>query len=258
MPVKNKPQPTPSFQERLARLLHLYGEMYSHRLGIRLQTQAETEVFKWFLAALLFGTRISETIALNTYHAFARYRVLTPQQIQHAGWDRLVVILDAGGYVRYDFKTATKLLAITRDLLHDYSTLTALHQQARDPRDLETRLMALGQGIGPVTAAIFLRELRGIWAQADPLPQPLEVLAAHHLQLTSVGATPSKEPTQVLHDLHHVWKAYPVKDKSFSEFQVALLRLGKAFCRRGRVAYCPFQEICRRLKVSTIVEPRVS
>lgn len=243
--IRLAPVQPPSLQARLERLLHLYGETYSHRLGIHLQTQAEPEIFKWFLAALLFGTRISETIAMNTYRAFQEHRVLTPQQIQDAGWDRLVAILDAGGYVRYDFKTATKLLDITRDLLRRYSTLTALHHQARDPRDLETRLMALGKGIGPVTTTIFLRELRDLWAKADPLPQDLETLAARHLQLAPrVGAT-TKERRRLLQDLQHIWTLQPVQGKGFTEFEVALVRLGKMFCRRNRVNQCPFQQVCR-------------
>jgi hypothetical protein len=32
------------------------------------------------------------------------------------GWDGLVAILDRGGYVCYDYKTATKLLEINRNL----------------------------------------------------------------------------------------------------------------------------------------------
>jgi hypothetical protein len=35
---------------------------------------------------------------------------LTPKQILKTGWDDLVKILDEGGYTRYDFKTADRLL----------------------------------------------------------------------------------------------------------------------------------------------------
>ena len=46
-----------------------------------------------------------------------------------------------------------------------------LHCEARDAADLEARLDAFF-GVGPVTANIFLRELRPFWRKADPEPLP--------------------------------------------------------------------------------------
>jgi len=43
---------------------------------------------------------------------------------------------------------------------------------SRDAHDLELRLLAF-YGIGPVTANIFLRELRPFWLKADPEPLPM-------------------------------------------------------------------------------------
>ena len=40
--------------------------------------------------------------------------VLSPSKILETGWDGLVEILDEGGYTRYDFKTATKILEIAK------------------------------------------------------------------------------------------------------------------------------------------------
>jgi len=92
--------------------------LYSRDLDIDLiQEQGR---FEWFLACLLFGARISETIAANTYLCFKRAGINMPDSILAAGWDRLVGILDSGGYVRYDFSTATKLLAIMTDLTAKY------------------------------------------------------------------------------------------------------------------------------------------
>jgi hypothetical protein len=79
----------------------------------------------------------------------------------------LVKILDDGGYVRYDFSTATKLLNLVKQLQEKYGSLTELHRQAKDTRDLEGKLMQF-KGIGPVTTNIFLRELRTVWEKADP------------------------------------------------------------------------------------------
>jgi hypothetical protein len=47
-----------------------------------------------------------------------------------------------------------------------------VHEVSRGSRDLEQRLLAF-YGVGPVTANIFLRELRPFWSKADPEPLPL-------------------------------------------------------------------------------------
>ena len=106
--------------------------------------------------------------------------------------------------MRYDFKTATKLLGINRDLLECYAgDLNALHAAARDARDLEQRLKALGKGIGEVTAGIFLRELRGIWSKADPAPSALVLLAARHLGLLARGPQTTQ---RALASLRSAWR----------------------------------------------------
>ena len=45
------------------------SKLYSEELGIYLKNANDKELFKWFLASILLGARISETIAKNTYHA---------------------------------------------------------------------------------------------------------------------------------------------------------------------------------------------
>lgn len=76
--------------------------------------------------------------AMQTYYEFEKCKVITPDAIIGTGWDGLVEILDTGGYTRYDFKTATKLLEIMQMLNHVYGgDLNLLHEKARDPEDLE-------------------------------------------------------------------------------------------------------------------------
>jgi endonuclease III len=211
------------------------GGRYSRDLGIDLAGGRPGEIFKWFLAAILFGGRISERLAARTYGEFERHGVTTPKAIIETGWDGLVELLDAGGYARYDFKTATKLLAVMEALEALYGgDLNALHAAARDPRDLETRLMALGKGIGPVTVNIFLRELRGLWPKADPLPSALVLLAAGNLGLTS-----TQDPQVALADLKRA-----IPPERFADNEAALLRLGKDYCRSNRHDVCPVKECC--------------
>ena len=158
------------------------SRLYSEELGIELARGDDKDLFKWFLASILFGHRISETIARHTYEAFARYELLEPRRILAAGWDFLVnPIMREGGFVRYDEKTSRQILRVCSQLLADYGgSLTRLHTQATDARDLEARLMSF-YGVGPVTTNIFLRELRPRWKKADPEPLPVVKRLARRL-----------------------------------------------------------------------------
>jgi len=223
-------------------LIEKLGGNFSSSLGIQLETADPTEIFKWFLASILFGARISEKIAVNTYKEFETRRILTPEKVLETGWDGLVEILDAAGYVRYDFKTATKLLETMRNLEEKYQgNLRCLHDSALSPSDLEKKLQALGAGIGQVTVNIFLRELRDIWEKADPLPQGLVVIAANNLGLVKTTA-----PRQVLSSLKQLWEENRIPNKRFSDFESSLVRLGKTYCRRERCAECLIKGLCSK------------
>jgi len=150
------------------------SRLYSEELGIKLNEKKDDEIFKWFLASILFGARISETIAKNTYITFERYGLLTPRKVLDAGWAFLVnPIMREGGYVRYDGKTSTQILNNCEALLKKYNgSLNELHEKAKNSSDLENRLLEF-YGIGPITVNIFLRELRPFWKKADPKALPV-------------------------------------------------------------------------------------
>ncbi len=144
--------------------------LYSEELGIDLAKKSDAEYFRWFLASLLFGARISETTAKNTYRSFIRHGLTNPQKILKAGWDFLVYpVMREGGYVRYDGRKSTQVLRGCEVLTAGYGgRLSGLRDAARD---VEEKLLAF-YGVGPVTMNIFLRELRPFWAKADPDPLP--------------------------------------------------------------------------------------
>jgi endonuclease III len=223
------------------KLLSEMGGKFSRELGIDLAGNNPEEIFKWFLAAKLFGARISTEIAVRTFREFERRGVVTPERVLAAGWNGLVSILDAGGYVRYDFSTATRLLAIMENLIRLYGgELNALHERARNSIDLELLLKGLGKGIGDVTVTIFLRELRHVWPKARPPLSPLALLSSRHLGL--VGE--EEEPLVLLESL---WSKYPGERCDFCDFEAALVRLGKDYCRKGRHNVCPFRDICEKV-----------
>ncbi len=106
----------------------------------------------------------STPLAKRTYVEFVREGLITPEAILHAGWDKLVEVLDRGHYVRYDFSTATKLLDVSKTLKEQYGTLTALLQQSQSLDELSSRLQAF-KGIGPKTAEIFLRDITPLFLE---------------------------------------------------------------------------------------------
>ncbi len=209
--------------EKIELLLKEFPKTYSEELGINLKSKKPKEIFKWFLASILFGHRISETIAKNTYREFEKEGLLTPDKILDAGWDELVRVLDAGSYVRYDFSTASALLEIMRTLKEKYGSLERLHEKSKDSKDLEDRLQEFKR-VGPTTVNIFLRELRSIWPKADPKVSKFVRLAAENLKV----------------DLEKFNK----KSEEFIRIESALLRLGKDYCNKKKCNFCNLVKSC--------------
>jgi len=220
--------PTGSVQE----LIKQHQGRFSAELGIDLSEGLSGEIFKWFLASVLFGARISETIVKKTFRTFVFRNIVSPRAILDTGWDGLVAILDEGGYVRYDFKTATKLLDMCMALEENYQAdLTNLHSTATDPRDLEQKLKSLAKGIGEVTINIFLREMRGVWKKADPLPSDMAVIAAKKRGIIPAGMADKKKVLELLRDL---WKEAGMKVKDFPDCEAALVRAGIEMRRKKK------------------------
>jgi endonuclease III len=217
--------------EDVRALVESRGQKYSEILGIDISEGKEDEVFKWFLASLLFGAPITESSVVKTYRCFQKHGVLTPKQILKTGWDDLVKILDEGGYTRYDFKTADRLLEVARNLTEKYSgSLCLIHSESSGAHDFENRLKNLGKGVGNVTVSIFLRELRAVWEKAEPNPTALVVLAAQELGIVKNDATAE----EALEQLKAFWARNKIRRKSFVNFETALVRLGKGSRRKKR------------------------
>jgi endonuclease III len=139
------------------------------KLRIDLSSRKERELFKWFLACLLFGKPIQQEIAERAYAQLVSAGVETPDKVLRAGWDKLVRLLDAAHYVRYDFSTATKLLEVCEELKERYGTLTKLLKHTKTTGELSARLQQF-KHVGPVTARIFTREIAPIWYGFGTLP----------------------------------------------------------------------------------------
>lgn len=229
--------------EVFAPLLERFPGRFSVELGIELISGREARQ-QWLLAAILYGARISGLLAARTYKVLAARGVVTPAAILEQGWDNLVALLDEGGYARYDFKTATKLLQVMTSLQEHYQgDLERLHDSALDYQDLEKRLLSLAPGIGPVTINIFLRELRGVWTKATPPLSSWAQMAAEDLGIVAPGLP----PLTAWQTLEAAWPEQPVAGFMVTDIEAALVRLGRDFCRKIKGPLeCPMGSFCRR------------
>ncbi|NPV62697.1 MAG: hypothetical protein HPY61_08720 [Methanotrichaceae archaeon] len=193
---------------------------YSEELGINLNTPEGR--FKWLLASALYGARISASLATRAYRELEAAGLVLPEEIESGGWDRLVQALDKGGYVRYDFSTASEILGIVRDLKAGYGSLEELYRCSTGQEDLNKRLQDL-KGIGPVTAQIFLRELRGIWNVNPPV---------------------SNRALEVSRELDIDLRQFRGQD--LARVESALVRLYLTCCRRKDCQECLMSQHCLR------------
>ncbi|HET6950439.1 MAG TPA: hypothetical protein VFI47_08690 [Acidimicrobiales bacterium] len=156
------------------------GGRFSTELGIDVGAgDAETE--RWFLAATLFGTRISTGIAERAFHVLEAAGITRIDQVSHRTWAELVELLDAAGYTRYDFRTATRLQALAAVVRERWvGKVSEMGRRLTDPADLAAALDDL-PGWGPVTVGLFLRELRGVWPGARPSLDERAADAARHI-----------------------------------------------------------------------------
>ena len=202
---------------KLKEFVRRYGEPFSKQLGIDLKSGRSEEIFKWFLASILFAKPIRESSATKTYFCFMKYGITNAKKVLDAGWEKLVEILDEGGYTRYDFSTADKLLEVFGNLQKNYGgDLNKLYQEARNSEDLEKKIKVLGKGIGSTTVSIFLREMRYAWEKADPKPSPLVKVAMEKLNVKDLKEIASK------------------KNIDLVELETALLRYSKDFLKKGK------------------------
>jgi len=99
----------PGAIELARRVVTVLGGRYSSELGIDVDA-GEAEVERWFVAATLFGARIPARVAERTFGVLAAAGLARIGQMRHVPSGDLIAMLDAGGYARYDLRTATRLL----------------------------------------------------------------------------------------------------------------------------------------------------
>jgi endonuclease III len=214
-------------------LIAAVGGRFTTELGIAVD-ESDDEIERWFLAATLFGTRISASIAERTYKVLADAGVRTIVDVEGHSWDELVELLGRGGYGRYDYRTATRLQQLARIVGDQYGgRIGNLGHDVRDPATLEAALDAL-PGWGHVTVNLFLRELRGVWPGAAPPLDERSAWSARHLRLSGRAARSIEQLTELAGQA-----GVDVRD-----LEAALVRLA---LRHRRASDCPGGVRCRVL-----------
>ncbi|MCB5186762.1 hypothetical protein LG200_01940 [Methylobacillus caricis] len=135
------------------------GKVGAGELGLDPKSGKEPELFKWFLACYLFGHRISQEIAVNTWKVFMDSGIYSTKQISARSWQQLVDLLGQGHYKRYDESTARNMLDMAAFLQEKYhGKISQIISDAKDKKDLSDKLQEI-KGVGPKVAEIFLREI---------------------------------------------------------------------------------------------------
>lgn len=197
----------------------LAQQTYSEMLGLHLEDEADW--FPWLIASSLFAKPISAAVARAAAGRLFKDGVKNPRTIKQRGWDRLVDLLDRGGYVRYDFSTATKLLALATAL--PGSRLQRVMAEASSLEQIQERLMAI-KGVGPKTVEIFLRELRGLGHRIALPVSPEARMAARRLRIDV--------------------DALGLPAKHLARLESVLVRIWVEHCKRHRWETCPAGAAC--------------
>lgn len=130
-------------------------------LGLKVERK-EKPLFKWFLASYLFGKRIQQGVARQTWEVFMKHGIDTPKKIAAQSWQDLVDLLGEGNYRRYDESTARNMLEMSRELVRDYhGNLLNMYDCCGNEKEFMKKLQKL-KGVGPKTAEIFMREAQPV------------------------------------------------------------------------------------------------
>jgi hypothetical protein len=158
-----------SQRDKAKRVIEEYGRTFADELGVRVEQNTPSPLFRLFCFALLASARISHDIAMRAAKALAEQGWTTAAKLQDTTWAQRTKVLNRSGYARYDESTS-RMFGDSADLLmEEYSgDLRKLRSAADgDLDDMRRRLKAF-KGIGDSGADLFLREVQLAWDEVYP------------------------------------------------------------------------------------------
>lgn len=156
-----------SHEETVALLLARHDRTYAQEAGIEL-ADAPAPLYQLLVLANLLSARIGAGVAVATARELFAAGFRTPERMRAASRPALVAALGRGWYRRYDERTATMLRDGAQQLLRDDDgDLRRLRDASSEPAAILKELQKF-PGIGPTGAAIFAREVQGVWPVLAP------------------------------------------------------------------------------------------
>jgi endonuclease III len=165
-------------------LLRERGRTFVDEAGIDLEKNTPAVLFQHLFMSLLLSKRISAGNALEATRALIEAGLTTPRKMARATWQQRVDVITWHGYKRYDERTSTMLGDTAALLLEKYrGDLRNLRDAAGREVKQERVLLQEFEGIGPVGADIFLREVQLVWSEAFPYADRKVIDTARRLGL---------------------------------------------------------------------------
>ncbi|REF35789.1 endonuclease [Thermasporomyces composti] len=168
-------------------LLDRHGRTYADEADIRLR-DTPGPLYQLLVLATLLSARISAGIAVAAARELFRAGYRSAATMRDASWQDRVDTLGRGHYRRYDERTATMLGRAAEVVLEQWrGDLRRLHAEGGDV-DGVSRLLQSVPGIGPTGAAIFCREVQGVWPDLAPY---VDTRAARGAERLGLPASPT-------------------------------------------------------------------
>jgi endonuclease III len=174
----------PSRDRIIEALLERHGRTYAAELGIDLERNTPSALYRWLCAATLLSARIGAGAAMQAAQALAEQGWTTAQKMADATWEQRTRTLNQAGYARYDESTSRMLGDTAEMLLDKYGgDLRRLRDAAERDPERERALLKECKGIGEVGADIFCREAQVAWDELFPFADRRALDAAGRLRL---------------------------------------------------------------------------
>ena len=172
-------------RDRAQRLLDEHGRTFADACGIAVAKGSPSVLWQLLVASHLLSSRISAELAVRAAREL-RTAFPTAQRLVDAGAGEVHDALDRGDYLRKR-RTAAMLVDTAEHCLErwdgDLRRLRAEAAEADDPAGRAAELLQEFNGVGPVGAEVFLREVQVAWEELRPFAGERALAQARALRL---------------------------------------------------------------------------